>query len=470
MKKIKIILSLMLFLTPTICFAKTIKIDRTYYNVDNVLELSGLLYDANNDTITLTNANLISIQTDNDLKIILNGENTINNDRSVSECIKGSHVTIEGNGTLNLISASRGVSANTIDINNTTIYGDVFTSMFVLTGNDTNMNIKNSNVIFKDNESAFYIINGGVNIDESNIIIKKTISLGSDTLKHININNSNLDVVECNNLFIENGIMNIDSNSKVFVYCKNGLDSSNFSGENIKYYGSIDNNNYHENIKNDDKYLKVMGDFNLESKLEEIETEKEKLQQEINKIEEKSNELDNQEEQNKRKEKELENKELELLELNDGLNKKEEALMNKENGLISSRNELDVKTSSIKTLSNILLGKQNEISTLQTSIEKEKLEIESLKRYLNLKENELKNKENKLLLEVEESDLEIDEEITDYDEKEGEVLEKNLLENSSQYNQVNTNYINKLGNIFYLLLSYIGGIITHVFTKRRING
>ena len=115
------------------------------------------------------------------------------------------------------------------------------------------------------------------------------------------------------------------------------------------------------------------------------------------------------------------------------------------------------------------MGRQEEVNTLENSIEKEKLEIESLKRYLDLKEKELRDKENKLLINNDEDskDLSIEEEKTKYGEG---VLEDDLLENNFESNETTTNNINKFGNVFYLLVSYISGIITHIFTKRRIHG
>ena len=459
----------MLFLTPTICFAKTIKIDRTYYNVDDLLELPGLMYDASTDTVTLTNANLISIQTDNDLNVILNGENTINNDRSVSACIKGNHVKILGNGTLNLISASRGISANTLEIYNTTLFGDVFTSMFVLTGDNPFIKINNSNIVFKDNESSFFIFNGGVDINDSTIVVLKTISLGNDTLKYININNSYLDIIESNHIFTGNSIINVDSNSKIFIYSKNEIDKNIFNGSNLKYLGSVDNENYHQDLNNDDKYLKIVPNNDLDKELEDLEKQKSLLEQEITKIEEKNKELIALENNNNQKEKDLINKELELTELSEGLNKKEEELMQKENFLNNSSNNLEVKESSINVLSNILLGKQDEMSNLEKNINNEKLEIESLKRYLSFKENELKEKENKLHLQNDDNSLNILEDKNNLNDQE-EVLEDDIMENDFKYNNENVNYLNKFGNIFYLLISYISGIVTHIFTKRRING
>lgn len=478
MKKIKIILSLMFFLTPTVCFAKEIKIDNINYNVEDILELPGLKYNAKDDSIILNNANLISIQSNNDLNIILNGNNSINNNSSILSCIEGKHVTIEGSGTLNLIGNKSGITAKVLDINNTTLYGDVFTSMFILNGDNSSVNINNSNVIFKDNETAFYIVDGGVNINESNVIIKRTINLGSDTIKYINLNNSNLDIVESDNLFTNLGVINIDSSSKVFINCKNGIDLKYFNGKNIKFFGSIDNNLYHENINIEDKYLKTIYDNSLEQELEyqkeeltkridEVLNKESELNYEKNKLNEEEKLIEKKEENNKYKEKELNNKELELLELDKELSKKEEELVTKENNITTSLNSLDVKEDSIRILENILTGKQNHVTSVETSLEKEKQEIESLKNYLNLKEKDLLDKENQLRLE-QNKNLGVEEDKNLYGKEGG--IDDDLLESNMEFNQTNSNSIDKLGNFFYLIISYISGIVTHIFTKRRING
>ena len=147
------------------------------------------------------------------------------------------------------------------------------------------------------------------------------------------------------------------------------------------------------------------------------------------------------------------------------LKENDSLLMNKEKDLESTDKELVVKESSIEALSNILMLKQDETKSLEDSINREKAEIDSLKRYLALKEKEL-NKKESMLLENSDEDLGVEEEKTNY----GEVLEDDLLESVFVDNSKNTNYIDKLSNMFYLVISYIGGIVTHLFTKRRLNG
>ena len=460
----KIIISLLLFLTPTICFAKTIKINNINYNVDSVLELDGVKYDSLNDTITLNNANITNIQTDEDLKVILIGNNTITNNRTVSECIRGKHVQIEGNGTLNLICNSRGIYANTLEITNTTIYGDVLTSMFVITGTDTNMIINNSNVIFKSKSIGFNIVDGDLLVKDSNVIISNIISLGGDTINNINIVNSNLDIVE-SEMVLNNQKLYIDNDSKVFMYSKNGI-KIDCLVNSISYLGSSDNVNYHDGILTEDKYLKV----NIDNKLDEYNNllkEKEYLEKENIELKNKEKEINYLENELNNKNNELESKKIELLELDESLSIKEEELMNKEKKLNDSNNEVLSLTNSIEALNNILTSKDNELNNMEFDIEKERNEIDSLKRYISLKEKELKEKEDNLLLKTEENN----DKLIDYSNvKDKEVLDDDFMENSISYNKQNVGILNKFGNILYLIISYIGGIITHIFTKRRLNG
>ena len=479
MKKIKLIIGLMLFLTPTICFAKDIKIDLVNYSVDDVLELNGITYNANTDTVILNNANLISIQSDNNLNIIVNGDNTIDNHRTIAECIRGKIVNITGNGTLNLLCQARGITANKVNINNTTIFGDVGTSMFVLNGTNPSLSINNSNFVFKDGEISFYILNGGVDINNSNVIIQKTNKLGYDTLKFINVTNSSFDVLDTIDFLNGTGVLNVDSNSKVFMHSLNGFDETKLLGNNIKYLGSVDNSNYHDNVDTLDKYVKVLPAISLESELLNLEKEKEELEQEITKLEERNMELNkqeeeltsraielnNQEESNNLKAKELETKESELLELSEGLTKKEEELTMQENNINASSKTLDARESSIEALSNILLGKQNEVNTLENSIENEKLEIESLKRYLSLKEKELQAKESKLL---QENETNLKDELLIFEDEGG--IEDDIIENTYKNSGTSSNIIDKLGSVCYLLISYVSGIVTHIVSKRRLNG
>ena len=77
----KIILVILSFFCFTLNpLAKEIIINDTSYEVSNsILKLDGLTYSPNNNLLTLTDANLNSIETTEDLKIILNGHNKLNN-------------------------------------------------------------------------------------------------------------------------------------------------------------------------------------------------------------------------------------------------------------------------------------------------------------------------------------------------------------------------------------------------------
>ena len=482
MKKIKIILSLMLFLTPSVCFAKVIKINRISYDVTDHLYLQGLRYEALTNSLTLEDANYQSIQSEYDLNITLIGNNTLTNSR-VTECLSGKNVTISGNGVLNLVSTGNGIKANSLEIDNTTIYGDVDVNLFT-TSEEGNLLINNSNIVFNSKENAFNIQNGDITINDSNIVAKNVPILMGDSSHNLYLNNSNLSIIESNLLGLNSNIIHIDDNSKVFVYAKNGI-NINYLNTNQSCLGSSDNITYHEDILDDDKYLKVNLDNtkelieleDIKNKLENEKTElenKEKyldsLEDELNK---KENNLDNLENRINNHDNELKNRELELMELNDDLEKKEETLMNKEIILQEQDDLLLEKSISIEALSNILTGKALENETIKNNLDKEKMEIESLKRYIALKEKEVKDKENKLLLKISDEsndDLSVEEGKVTYgnDDNKG-VLEDDILEGAYLYDKTNASHLN-LGNIFYLLVSYIGGLITHIFTKRRLNG
>ena len=72
-------LTIMFFLTPIACLAKEIKIDgTTYKTLVEKINGEGYSFNPNNNTLTLNNANLKSIDYNDDLSIILEGENYFN--------------------------------------------------------------------------------------------------------------------------------------------------------------------------------------------------------------------------------------------------------------------------------------------------------------------------------------------------------------------------------------------------------
>ncbi|MBR3661579.1 MAG: hypothetical protein IKN63_06775 [Bacilli bacterium] len=489
MKKLKLILSLLLFLTPSVCFAKVISIDQNRYNVTDILTLNDLSYDAINNTLILNNANYhsLELEIDYNLTITLIGNNVINNQTEGLACLKAGNIIINGDGTLNLNSVGDGIKALSLEVNDVTLTGNVEGTIFKFNSgtyigvNNPKFNINNSNMMLKSN-NIFDVVNGDITLNNSNIVGLNTSLLLSEETNSLNLNNSTLKVSNIND-FNKNNYY-VDDNSNILITLSDDFDINKFNTLDINCKGSVDNINYHNGLLEGDKYL-IIGNNNNIKELEELEKIKEELDlekddlnerlaelerqeqllnQQQQKLEEEKNKLNSRIEGNKELEDRLNNKELELLELNDNLNTKEEYLMKKESELENTDNQLVIKESSINALSNILTLKSNENKSLEESINREKEEIESLKRYLSLKENELKKKESRLL--QNEDDLSVEEEKTNY----GEVLEDDLLESVFMDNKQDTNYINKLSSMFYLFVSYVGGIVTHVFTKRKIHG
>ncbi|MBQ8892641.1 MAG: hypothetical protein IJ068_07260 [Bacilli bacterium] len=537
----KIMMCLMLFFIPSICFAKTIKINSISYEVNDYLTLDGLYYNAINDNLILTNAKLKNIKSDYDLNITLVGNNTITSTK-YPYCISAKNVTINGLGILNLNSVLNGINASSLVVSDGIIYGSVTKNLFYINEDSTNLTINNSKIIFDSKEEGFYVKNGNVNINDSTIIAKQIKQLTDDSNNNVYLNNSKLFVLEETN-FGSNSSIHIDDNSKIFINSLNGINSGRLDYNQV-YLGSVDDKLYHEGIVTGDKYLKINMEnveefldieeekIELDKKLIELKVKEDeliKLEQELNDRQNELNErqpssndqemeiqnlnnyienqkleiqelktyIQNQESDLLNQKNILENKELELMELNDSLNNKElelisqsdslnnreleliefsDELNEKESNLMKRENNLDEvsnilleKSASIEALSNILNGRTIENENIRESLEKEKLELDSLKMYITLKEKELLNKEKEVSNNKEKKeDDKVEEEPVIYGTK--EVLEDDILEGAYLYNEKNSSYIDKFGNLFYLLISYIGGIVTHIFTKRRING
>ena len=113
----------MIFFIPSVCFAKSLKVNKIAYEVSDYLELDGLYYDAINNNLTLTNANYESIKSDYDLNITLIGENKLNAN-NFSFCISAKNVMINGTGILELNSIMNGILANSLVVKDAIIYGN----------------------------------------------------------------------------------------------------------------------------------------------------------------------------------------------------------------------------------------------------------------------------------------------------------------------------------------------------------
>ena len=248
--KIKGLLIFLILLTPTFCFAKTIKVDRTYYDVNDVLELDGLKYYADTDELIIENGDFISIHSDNDLNIMVLGENNFHNDRSMSSCLKGKNVKIRGSGSLNLISNSGGISADNLEINDVNITFDTKTTSIILFGESSILKFDNTNITSKSNGEMIY------------------------TSGDVYLNNSLFNINYCSN-FISNFNKIFLNESELTMYFNSKIDLDKIELTNSYLMFSNDNQNYHDDYLDDDLYLKSI------IRKEEIIESEEDLSEEI---------------------------------------------------------------------------------------------------------------------------------------------------------------------------------------------
>jgi len=352
------------------CYAKSIKIDRTYYEVDDILELEGLTYNSLTDTVILNNYNGISIQSENDLNIILEGENTLNNDRSMSSCIKGKNITISGEGSISLISNSAGIYGENISINDTNINFNVKTVSIIINSEDSNNIINNSKIISNSEQEFLLISNGEINITKSNLEITCLNLINS--LTPINIDNSEI-------LLYINDILNIDN--------------LNLVGVSLSY--SSDNLNYHEEYLEDDKYIKL-------SILNDIISDEIIIDNEIEDEEENNNEV-----------------------------------ISEEIVTISEDNSI------IEVSDDVVIEKNQEVKedlVIKDNINKEDVNNFIEDNYDNIKNDNIK-----------------------------EVINDNN-KNINEISKISSNHINVFKKYLSLFISYIGGLLFFLVTKRRVHG
>ena len=156
--KISFILTLLL-LSPIICNAKTIEINSNIYEVEDTLETDSFSYDAKNNTLILNNASLKTIRTGSDLKIILIGENYLENNLKTINCIDVGNLKIVGDGKLNILSKKGGIVGTSIYIENSNIMINSSSNAFSSSSeNNLDMIINNSNIEIISSTNAFNIV------------------------------------------------------------------------------------------------------------------------------------------------------------------------------------------------------------------------------------------------------------------------------------------------------------------------
>ena len=121
--KICFIIALAFCFLPTICNAKSIVVNRVLYNVNSTLDMGYFSYNPEQDTLTLKNANLSMIRSEEEkLKIVLVGNNTISNTYTIIKAIEAGGLEITGSGSLIIDTPNvTAISGSGVNINNTKI-------------------------------------------------------------------------------------------------------------------------------------------------------------------------------------------------------------------------------------------------------------------------------------------------------------------------------------------------------------
>ena len=382
----KIILVILSFFCFTLNpLAKEIIINDTSYEVSNsTLKLDGLTYSPNNNLLTLTDANLNSIETTEDLKIILNGHNKLNNLNSKA-VIKAKNIEIQGPGYLNITSNFRGIIAENLVISNASINLDIKDIPILTNGIGNTVSINNSKLIVKSNREVFNVFKGYVYLNNS-ILEGEFSSLIDNFSNDIYLNSSNLNVTLTNTSGIIMNYIYVNGNSNIFMHFKNknGLKEQFILASNLELKGSHDNLSYQEITDNTKyEYIKIIYTY---QELLEKEKELERLTLELTKEKEK---LKIQEEQLKDKENELNNNQLEI-------NKKQEELELFHNNLLTREKELNIlsleltkEKEKLKIQEEQLKDKENELNNNQLEINKKQEELELFHNNLLTREKEL---------------------------------------------------------------------------------
>lgn len=409
--KIFYLISLFFLLSPTYCLAKSIRIDNISYNVEDILINDNYVYNAIDDTLTLKNANLKSIKTTSDLKIILEGKNYLNNDDSLLDGISAKKIEIIGNGSLTINSKKRGIVGEKILINYTNInINSDKDAICTSSNNNYDFIINNSNINIETKEEVFNIVSSDIYLNNSNIQIESAEQLTSSFGKYTYINNTNLNIKKIKTVNYNSYYIYVNGNSDLYVYATNNSYSSirYKLGENLKILGSLDNLNYQPITETSkDKYIKITNNFNSI-----IEKEKELLKR--------------------------------ITELDE-----------KENNLLDLENKLIYDKKKLKELENDLEKRNIDIKIQEENLLKQINDNTNLKLDLYKKEEELKNVENNLI-------------------KEKEDIE-NVCQNIDLYNKESINnienpktYDNLLINIIVLIISMILIIFTIVIKKKEV--
>ena len=403
-KKIILIITLIFHLTinSSLVEAKSILIN----NISREVEIGETLitdqyeYDPSSNTIILKDANLRMIKTDDDLHVILKGNNNFDSKNEIA--ISGKTVTISGDGTLNIVGNQRGIFGRKVIVNDTNISINT-KDVCIFSHGELEWNdliINNSKLTLESYKSIFQTGIGNVYLNNSNILINRATNISTN---NIYLNNTNLKVYNINQVLPYNtNHFYINGNSNIFIESKNNnfLNENYLLGNNLKIQASNDNINYYD-IKPEehDKYIKIYPSISYEdlvSKEKDLNTLKDLLENTKLNLIEKEKELKLLNDRLILKEEELIKKEEMVLNIENILKTKENQLNDLETDLTSIKDNLDLKDNNLKTKEKELLNKKNDLDEKELYLKKFEIDLNTKKQeLLNFKIN-LDNKEKEL--------------------------------------------------------------------------
>ena len=378
----------LLFLTPKICFAKIIEIDRITYDVVDVLDQETFIYDAKNDTLTLKNANLKTIKTSNSLKINVEGENTLVNDISNLDSIVAKDLIITGSGNLNIISNRKGIIGERIKIQGTNL--SILSKSDAITSSSSynyDIIIDDSNLNIGSEVNIFNVVSGNLYLNNSNIkILKGKYFVGGFT-NDVYLNNTNLEIEEINSFRISSKKVYVNQNSKLYIHAIDNrfLNKNYIINDNLTMLTSLDGNIYSELKNEKDNYIKIYPTVTESS----LQIQKEKLTELEKKLQEQSIYLQEEEKKLNSLKDALSLKEANLVNFEKSLNEKKEEMLSFENILVEKENSLLEFSNSLKEQEELIQFKQIELETLQK-------ELTSKKEILSVEEQEYDKKQEEL--------------------------------------------------------------------------
>ncbi len=480
--KLSFVISLLLIFMPSICMAKTIKIDRKNYNTDSILEQDGFIYNAIEDTLILENANLETISISSDLKIILKGENSIKTNLTENfPSIEAKNLVITGDGLLNIDSSGIGVKSTILNIIDTNLNINSSGYNFI-----SKSDIKVSNSILNvssDKNSIFNPVDSNIYLNNSQVIVHKTKDFINGFGHEMYVDNSDIEILEGDSF--RNNFYNtyISGNSKIYCYCKKNqywMQFYKIMEDDFILMGSNDNQIYYDVTNYNDVPIYTRIVTRTKDKIDDLSILKDEICKKEEDLLEKEHELSSKEQELNQLKQELGSKEQELSVTIKNLVLREEDYKNQKEELDLKNKELQERIDIIKDkekqnniFESSLNYKEKEIKSLQDDYLKDNSELNNLREYLKIKELDLKQKEQELVLKLDQlnnqddnnqdKNLGVEEEKTKY----GEVLEDELLENLYEYNKTTSNNIkSKIKYIISLILSFIGGGLTILFLKR----